>query len=139
MTGSSEASRSAKAGGIIGEGTIGENLSSGGDGTIGGLGVGPLELRRRRLGELSILGEEDRREGDGVPGDPGNDGAQTICSGVAERILFSFSCSSVVKDSGVRRTLRSSGVAPSRDASRGRFADFKTSVPFPSVFKFGNA
>lgn len=106
---------------------------------LGGFGVGPLELRRLRLGELSPLGEEDRLDGDGVPGDPGNEGAQTICSGVVERILFSFSCSSVVTDSGVRRTLRSNGVVPSRDGSRGLFADFKTSGSFTSVFKLCNA
>lgn len=124
---------------MIGGGTTGVNFSSGGEGIHGGFGVGPLELRRRRLGELSPLGEEDLLEGDGVPGEPGNDGAQTICSGVVERILFSFSCSSVVTDSGVRRTLRSKGVAPSRDGSRGLLADFKTSGSLTSVLIFGNA
>lgn len=140
MTGSSDAKRNAKAGGKIAGGTIGANFSSGGDGTLGGLGVGPLEFNRRRFGELSALGEEDRREGDGVPGDPGREGAQTICSGVVERILFSFSCSSVTTDSGDRRTLRSSGVTPpSLDGSRGRLADFNTSVSFPSELIFDNA
>lgn len=115
------------------------NFSSGGEGTLGGFGVGPREFRRRRLGELSALGDEDLRDGDGVPGDPGREGAHTICSGVAERILFSFSCSSVTTDSGDRRTLRSRGVAPSLDGSRGLFADFKTSGSFPSAFMLDNA
>lgn len=91
MTGSSEARRSARAGGSIAGGTTGVNFSSGGEGTLGGLGVGPLEFLRRRFGELSALGDEDRLEGDGVPGDPGRDGAHTICSGVADRSRFSFS------------------------------------------------
>lgn len=139
-TGSSEASRNANAGGSNTGGITAVNFSSGGDGTLGGFGVGPpLEFRLRRFGELSPLGDEDRLDGDGVPGDPGSDGAHTICSGVVERNLFSFSCSSVVTDSGVRLTLRSSGVAPSLDGSRGRFADFKTSESFPSEFIFGNA
>lgn len=103
------------------------NFSSGVDGMLGGFGVGPLEFRLRRFGELSTLGDEDRLVGDGVVGDPGKDGAQTICSGVVDRSLFSFSCSSVVADSGVRRTLRSSGVV---DGSRGGFADFNTSSAF---------
>jgi hypothetical protein len=117
----------------------GLNFSSGGEGTLGGFGVGPLELRRRLFGELSALGDEDLREGDGVPGEPGSEGAHTICSGVVDRILFSFSCSSVVTDSGERRTLKSSGVAPSLCDSRGLLADFRTSVSFPSEFIFGKA
>lgn len=116
-----------------------EILSSDGEGTLGGFGVGSLEFFLRRFGELSPLGDDDRLEGDGVAGEAGKDGAHTICSGVVERILFSFSCSSVVTDSGVRRTLRSKGVAPSLDGSRGLFADFKTSGSFTSVFTFGNA
>lgn len=138
-TGISVASRNAKAGGNIGGGMTGVNFSSGGEGTLGGLEVGPLELRRRRFGELSALGEEDLLEGEGVAGEPGKEGAHTICSGVVERILFSFSCSSVVTDSGVRRTLRSKGVTPSRDGSRGLLADFRTSGSFISVLIFGNA
>lgn len=124
---------------MIGGGTTGVNFSSGGEGTLGGFGVGPLEFRRLLFGELSPLGDEDRRDGDGVPGDPGSEGAHTICSGVVERILFSFSCSSVVADSGERRTLRSRGVAPSLEGSLGLFADFRTSVSLPSEFIFGNA
>lgn len=92
MTGSSDARRNAKAGCNIVAGIIGVNFSSGGEGMLGGFGVGPLELRRLRFGELSPLGDEDRLgDGDRVPGDPGKDGAQTICSGVADLILFSFS------------------------------------------------
>lgn len=139
VTGSSDARRSARAGGIIAGGTIGANFSSGGDGTLGGLGVGPLEFNLRRFGELSALGDEDRLDGDGVAGEPGNEGAHTICSGVVDRSLFSFSCSSVTTDSGDRRTLRSKGVAPSLGGSRVRLADFKTSVSFPSAFMFDNA
>lgn len=121
----------AKAGGMIGGGT------DGGDGTLGGFGVGPLEFRRRLFGELSPPGDKERREGDGVPGEPGSDGAQTICSGVVERILFSFSCSSTTTDSGERRTLRSRGVVPSLEESRARFADFKTSGVLGSVLILG--
>lgn len=125
---------------MIGGRTTGVNFSSGGEGALGGFGVGPRELCRRLFsGGGSPHGEDERLEGDGVPGDPGNEGAHTICSGVVDRILFSFSCSSVVTDSGDRRTLRSSGVAPSLEGSRGLLADFRTSVSFPSVVIFGNA
>lgn len=141
VTGSSAARRMAKPGGRRAGGP-GLNFSSGGDGTLGDFGVGPRELLcRRRFGELSPLGDEDRRgEGDGVPGDPGSDGAHTICSGVVDLILFSFSCSSAVTDSGDRLTLRSSGVCPpSLEFSRCLFADFRTSAAFPSVGRFGSA
>lgn len=141
FTGKSVPSRMARPGGRR-VGGPGLNLSSCGDGRLGGFGVGPRELlRRRRLGELSPIGDEDRRgDGDGVPGDPGSDGAQTICSGVVDLILFSFSCSSVVTDSGVRLMLRSNGVCPpSLEFSLGLFADFRTSAAFPSVGKFGSA
>lgn len=141
VIGNSAARRIARPGGKRAGGP-GLNFSSGGDGALGGFGVGPRELLRRRLfGELSSIGDEDRRgEGDGVPGDPGRDGAHTICSGVVDLILFSFSCSSAVTDSGVRLILRSSGVCPpSLEFSLGLFADFRTSAAFPSVGKFGSA
>lgn len=99
----------------------------------------PRESRLLRFGELSPLGDEDLRDGEGVTGEPGSDGAQTICSGVADLIRFSFSCSSVVIDSGVRRTLKSKGVDPSLDDSLGLFADFKTSGSFPSELVGGKA